>query len=126
MLIVPGPEPSSYPSPAAQAFLARKLEEVSTLLTVCTGVFPMAHSGLLTGKIATGPRPLLPVLRSKFPDVQWEEKRWARDGKIWTSGAITNGLDMMAAFIKESYPPDVAAFVCAGADVGDRGQEYGK
>lgn len=109
-----------------KAFLTKKLEEVSTLLAICTGVMPVAYSGLLNGKIATAPRSLLPKLRGQCPDVQWEEKRWTRDGKIWTSGAVTNGLDLVAAFIRENYSAELTEYVCTSADVGERGQEYGK
>jgi hypothetical protein len=32
---------------------------------------------------------------------------------------------MVAAYIKENYPGPLSDAVCAMADVGDRGQEYG-
>ena len=56
--------------------------------------------------------------------VKFEEKRWVRDGKIWTSGGITNGLDCMAAFMRESFDPEAVGIVLEMAEVGERGQEY--
>lgn len=35
--------------------------------------------------------------------MNWVEKRWVRDGKIWTSGALLNGLDLVKAFMEETW-----------------------
>lgn len=43
------------------------------------------------------------MLREKAPDVKWVEKRWVRDGKLWTSGALLNGLDLGTAFVEEVW-----------------------
>jgi transcriptional regulator GlxA family with amidase domain len=43
-------------------------------------------------------------LREKDPRTKWVERRWARDGKVWTSGALLNGLDMMKEFMAENWP----------------------
>jgi hypothetical protein len=39
-------------------------------------------------------------------------------------GGITNGLEMIAAFIKEKYPGPLSETICAMADVGDKGETY--
>ena len=69
------------------------------------------------------------MLRKLAPDVEWVDKRWTKsdDGRFWSSGAVTNGTDMMAAFLRETgiIVPEVADIVCALTDVGDRPQEYG-
>jgi hypothetical protein len=41
-------------------------------------------------------------------------------------GTITNGNDMIAAFLKQLYPGPLSTTVCAIADVGDRGQDFPK
>ncbi|KAL5485010.1 hypothetical protein ACEPAI_7652 [Sanghuangporus weigelae] len=60
--------------------------------------------------------------------VEWVAERWTTDDddkkKIWTSGGVTNGTDMVAAYLKENFDPQLAKLVRALADVGDRGQEY--
>ncbi len=40
------------------------------------------------------------------------------------SAGITNGQDMVAAYIHEKWPGALSDTVCAMADVGDRGAEY--
>jgi len=39
-------------------------------------------------------------------------------------GGITNGHDMVAAYIREKWPGPTTEAVLAAADVGDRGAEY--
>lgn len=94
------------------------------LLTVCTGYLLAVHSGLLKGKTATAPRGLLPMLKVQFPDVEWADRRWTRDGKLWMSGGVTNGLDMMSAFVRSQWEPEMVEIVLGMLDVGSRGQEY--
>jgi len=90
---------------------------------------PAAFSGILSNKRATAPLDLLPTLREKVPSVDWIAKRWTTDydnekKKIWTSGGVTNGTDMIAAYLRENFDQQLVKIVCALADVGDRGQEY--
>jgi transcriptional regulator GlxA family with amidase domain len=122
--MIPGPEPSYVPSPVVQEFIVTSLESVSVVLTVCTGVLPAAHSGILKGRTATGPRGLLPMLKSKFPETEWQDQRWVQDGKIWTSGGVSNGLDMMSAFMRQTWGGEVVETILALVDVRSRGQGY--
>lgn len=39
-------------------------------------------------------------------------------------GSITNGLDLMASYMRATYPKEVAEFVCGIAEVGDRPLKY--
>lgn len=93
---------------------------------VCTGVFVALPTHLLASKRATAPKMLLPMLQAQHPETHWEEKRWVRDGDLWSSGGVTNGLDMMAAFMRERWPEKRQLIECMLeiADVGERGQEY--
>ena len=53
---------------------------------------------------APDPRMLLGQLHEQSPETNWVEKRWARDGKVWTSGVLLNGLDMIQAFARDTWP----------------------
>jgi transcriptional regulator GlxA family with amidase domain len=122
--MIPGPEPSYVPSPAVQEFIVASLESASVVLTVCTGVLPAAHSGILKGRTATAPRGLLPMLKSTFPEVEWQDRRWVQDGKIWTSGGVSNGLDMMSAFMRQTWDGELVEMILSMVDLGSRGQDY--
>ena len=39
-------------------------------------------------------------------------------------GGITNGQDMVAAYIREMFNRELADLVCRMADAGERGQDY--
>lgn len=56
---------------------------------------------------------MLPFLREQAKNVNWVERRWARDGKIWTSGALLNGLDLMRAFVQETWGGEGAGKVAS-------------
>ncbi|KAK4198585.1 class I glutamine amidotransferase-like protein [Triangularia verruculosa] len=84
-------------------FLRKAYDECSAFLTICGGVQAPLSAGLLEGKTATGPRFFLDVLRQQAPGTNWVEKRWVSDGKLWTSGALLNGTDMVAAFQREVW-----------------------
>ena len=55
-------------------------------------------AGVYQGKTATAPREMLEQLRSTTTGIEWVEERWHRDGKLWTSGILLNGLSLMRAF----------------------------
>ena len=89
---------------AELAFIRKAYNDCAAFLAICGG-FESAHrAGLLKDKTATAPRVILDQLRKESPDTNWVEKRWARDGKIWTSGILLNGLDLMMAFAKHTWP----------------------
>lgn len=125
ILIIPGPEPAYVPSAAVNKFLDESYSSVSiAVLTICTGFIPALHSGLLNGRIATAPRSLLPMLRSQHPSIEWTDKRWTRDGKLWMSGGVTNGMDLMAAFVRTQWNSDLVEIVLGLLEVESRGQDY--
>ena len=64
------------------------------------------------------------MFREQFKEAKWVDQRWARDGKLWTSGGVTNGLDLMAAYMRETFAPEIVEVMLNVTDVGDRGQFY--
>ncbi|PVH88340.1 PfpI endopeptidase-like protein [Cadophora sp. DSE1049] len=131
IILVPGPDPASIFGKdilefvRAHAAWRGKDGECVYVLCICTGIYMLGQSGILKGKSASGPRALVPALKKKFPEVKWvDDKRWVTDGNIWTSGGITNGQEMVAAFIREKMPGPAAEAVLEMAGVGDKGIDY--
>jgi putative intracellular protease/amidase len=97
IILVPGPDPSVI-------FDAKVLDFVrahagwqgsdgkrTDILSVCTGCILLGQGGILKGKKASGPRGIVPKLQKQFPDTTWvDDKRWVKDGNIWTSGKQTS------------------------------------
>lgn len=86
------------------AFIQKAYADCSAFMTVCGGILVAVEAGLVAHKTVTGPRFMLPQLGAAAPAATWVEKRYVQDGKLWTSGALHNGLDMMAAFMRQTWP----------------------
>ncbi|KAK0742421.1 class I glutamine amidotransferase-like protein [Apiosordaria backusii] len=91
------------PTNTELSFIRKVYDGCSAFLTVCGGIEVPLRAGILKGKTATGPRFMLDVYRQQAPGTNWVEKRWVSDGKLWTSGALLNGTDMVAAFQREVW-----------------------
>lgn len=65
---------------------------------------PAQLAGILAGKTATAPRPFVSMLQKEDPRTTWVERRWVQDGKVWTSGALLNGMDAMREFMLQQWP----------------------
>lgn len=63
----------------------------------------MLEAGLLEGKTVCAPRIVFEVMKKNVPNVNWVDKRWAHDGKVWSSSTLLNGTDLMRAFATETW-----------------------
>ena len=61
-------------------------------------------------------------------EARFTKKRWECDeeGKIWSSGGVTNGIDMMLEFIKKTFGEDLAKVVGLAGDISERSRDYPK
>ncbi|KAK5990887.1 hypothetical protein PT974_09162 [Cladobotryum mycophilum] len=98
------------------------------VLSVCTGVLICAEAGIADGKQASGPQSMHEYLVNKFPKVNFvaDKHRWVRDGNYWSSGGVTNGNDLIAAYALASgrFPKEVAQLGLSIVETSDRGQFY--
>lgn len=133
IILVPGPDPAAEPSwdPAALAWLRTQFENGTDVLSICTGIFVCGAAGLLGAgrKRACGPRFLQDTLRRRYGAVEeWvgHSMRWTRDGHFWSSGGVTAGNDLVAAYCRQSgrFESDLVEVALAMAEVGDRPQMY--
>lgn len=68
--------------------------------SVCSGAFLLAAWGLLDGHRATTHWAGAARLRQGFPAVRVEEDAlYVQDGRLWTSGGVTAGIDMALAMV---------------------------
>lgn len=115
ILLVTGAAPQFLPEEKA-FFEAGKAaaQKAEYVLTVCTGSFLVAQTGLLKGRKATSNKKALPMVMKRVPDVNWQKKaRRVADGKFYTSSGITAGMDMALGFIADRYGENEARRIAA-------------
>nr|POE62930.1 isonitrile hydratase [Quercus suber] len=98
-----GDGPVGQPSEAEIEFVRKAYDQCTAFISICGGVMIPLAAGVLDGKTCTAPRPFLSNLKNDHPKVNWVEKRYVNDGKTWTSGTLLNGLDLMRAFVDETW-----------------------
>lgn len=76
-------------------FMKRQAENAKWVASVCTGAFVLAEAGLLDGRRATTHWMYLAKLQARYPQVQVVNgyPRYVNDGKLWTGGGISSGVD---------------------------------
>lgn len=80
---------------------ARKTRRV---VSICTGAFLLAETGLLAGRKVTTHWRFATQLKRKHPSLLIEPDRiFIRDGSFWTSAGITAGIDLSLALIGEDF-----------------------
>ena len=83
-------------------WIKRHADNLEKLLSVCTGAFYIANTGLLNGLSATTHHGAFPEFRTTFPDVMLiEDKRYVENGKIITAGGISAGIDMSLYVVEQ-------------------------
>lgn len=105
-------------------FVAKQAESCKAILSVCTGSFILHAAGLLCGRKATTHWGSLDRLRG-LGDVDVVERRFVRDGKIWSAAGVSAGIDMMLAFIADTAGDEVAGKVQFAAEYYPESIDYG-
>ncbi|KAJ6786277.1 hypothetical protein PWT90_00817 [Aphanocladium album] len=129
IVMVPGPDPAIDFSDGSLQWLREQAGTSGVdILCVCTGIFLCASAGIVDGKRASGPRGLQALLKDKFPKVKLvgDNYRWVQDGNFWSSGGITNGNELAAAYARatQRWQQPVVELGLMLSEVGDRGQFY--
>ena len=112
-LLIPGGEPEVVLANTQIVELINDMEpKVRRLVSVCTGAFLLAESGLLDGCRATTHWNYCPEFAEKYPKVNLEPDRiFIKEGNILTSGGITSGIDLALAMVEEDWGQKLALAV---------------
>ncbi|POR36377.1 Isonitrile hydratase [Tolypocladium paradoxum] len=130
IVVVPGPDPRVEFDEGGLRWLREQSEAPGVdVLSICTGIFVCGAAGIADGKQASGPRGLQDMISNRFPHIKLvgDKHRWVQDGNFWSSGGVTNGNDLMAAYARASskhWPEPLVEIGLQLTEVGDRGQFY--
>ncbi len=110
-LIIPGGEGLRLPGVAsAMAALVRaQAGSVRRLVSVCTGIYGLAPTGLLDGRRVTTHWKFTRDIAARFPRLRVDDNAvFLRDGQVYTSAGVTAGIDLALALIEEDQGPRIA------------------
>lgn len=85
----------SGPTPAMVDWIRGAAKNADLTMSVCTGAFVLAATGLLSGKAATTHHTAYADLQMKYADVRVQRgARFVEEGNIATAGGLTSGIDL--------------------------------
>lgn len=111
LLLIPGGEGTrtELENQATIDWLTRRVPEIATVMTVCSGTALLARTGLLDGHRATTNKMFFHDVIQSGPKVEWvREARWVEDGKFATSSGVSAGIDMALAVIAKLVGPQIS------------------
>lgn len=101
----------------------KTLLHAPTVIAADTGAWLIARSGYLHGCAATLHWQLLDEFAETFPQTRVVTDRFVRDGRFWTCGSASAGLDLMLLYIKDRFGAS-AAFDAGAMFLHDNARRY--
>lgn len=90
-------------------WLKRTSEQADVIMSVCTGAFLLAQSGLLDGKTATTHHDFYDRFAERFPKVQLKRGlRFVEEKKFSSAGGLTSGIDLALRVVERYFGREVA------------------
>ena len=106
VIVIPA---QSEPTEAMLDWIRKSSKTTDVTMSVCTGAFILAKTGLLNGKSATTYHGAFERFGMKFPDVQLKRgARFVENGNLATAGGLSSGIDLALRVVERYYGRDVA------------------
>jgi transcriptional regulator GlxA family with amidase domain len=105
-LIIPGGEGlrRTGVGAAVAAAVLRRAPATRRIVSICTGIYGLAPTGLLDGRRATTHRRFAADVAQRFAAIRLEpDALFIKDGPLYTSAGITAAIDLALALIEEDY-----------------------
>jgi transcriptional regulator GlxA family with amidase domain/YHS domain-containing protein len=95
---------------AALQWIRQASRSTDVTLSVCTGAFVLAQTGLLSGKVATTHHSAYTELAMQFPDVHVKRgARFVEAGNLASAGGLSSGIDLALRVVERYFGRDAAA-----------------
>jgi putative intracellular protease/amidase/YHS domain-containing protein len=106
VIVIPA---QSKPSEAMLEWIRRSSKNTDVTMSVCTGAFVLAKTGLLSGKSATTFHAAFNSFAMEFPNVQLKRgARFVENGNLASAGGLSSGIDLALRVVERYYGRDVA------------------
>ncbi len=94
------------------AAITARADTLRRIVSVCTGIYGLAPTGLLDGRRATTHWYYARDVAARFPAIRLDpDAIFIRDGRFYTSAGITAAIDLSLALIEEDRGPALAVTV---------------
>jgi len=99
----------SEPSAAMLKWIRESTKNTDVTMSVCTGAFVLAKTGLLSGKSATTFHSAFNSFAMEFPDIHLKRgARFVENGNLATAGGLSSGIDLALRVVERYYGREVA------------------
>jgi putative intracellular protease/amidase/YHS domain-containing protein len=106
VIVIPA---QSEPSAAVLEWIRKATKNTDVTMSVCTGAFVLAKTGLLSGKSATTFHGAFGNFAMQFPDIHLKRgARFVEDGNLASAGGLSSGIDLALRVVERYYGRDVA------------------
>jgi putative intracellular protease/amidase/YHS domain-containing protein len=107
ILVIPA---QSDPNATTKHWIRKVAKNADLVMSVCTGAFVLADTGLLSGKAATTHHSAYVRLAETFPDIQVKRgARFVEAGNLATSGGLSSGIDLALHVVERYFGREVAS-----------------
>jgi putative intracellular protease/amidase/YHS domain-containing protein len=97
-------------SQAMLDWVRKSSKNADVTMSVCTGAFLLAKTGLLSGKAATTHHASFQSLAQQYPDIQvMRGARFVESGNLATAGGLSSGIDLALRVVERYFGREVAS-----------------
>ena len=106
VIVIPA---QSAPTAAVIAWVKEAARTADLTMSVCTGAFLLAKTGLLSGKSATTHHGAYTQFAMQFPDIALKRgARFVESGKLASAGGLSSGIDLALRVVERYFGRAVA------------------
>lgn len=106
VIVIPA---QSAPSEAVLAWVRKSAKTADVVMSVCTGAYLLAQTGLLAGKAATTHHGSYIDFARKYPDIHVKRgARFVEDGNLASAGGLSSGIDLALRVVERYYGRELA------------------
>jgi transcriptional regulator GlxA family with amidase domain len=96
-------------SQATLEWIRKSATTADVTMSVCTGAFLLARTGLLSGKAATTHHASFKTFAREFPDIQLKRgARFVENGNVATAGGLSSGIDLALRVVERYFGGEIA------------------
>jgi transcriptional regulator GlxA family with amidase domain len=90
-------------------WIRKSTKNTDVTMSVCTGAFVLAKTGLLSGRAATTFHARFRPFAMQFPDIHLKRGvRFVEDGNLATAGGLSSGIDLALRVVERYFGREVA------------------